>query len=189
LDLVEREAGRLYHTTFVVGPEGDVIGRYRKVHLTEAERRWATPGTDYLVVELPFGNVGVMVGHEVCFFEVARILTCLGADLIAAPSAWRAPREERLFLRERALENKVFIVAGNRVDAALPGASRIVLPNAAVMSQSSCGQTDYTFGYLNLVWARDKQIRPGTDLVRNRRPELYGRFVEPSTPEEMGTTS
>lgn len=178
LSLIEHDAARYYHTAFVVGPTG-VVGRYRKVHLTAAESSWATAGSGYCVVELPFGNVGVMLGHEVCFFEVARILTCLGADVIATPSSWRHSREANLFLRERGLENKVFIVAANRLDSAVPGQSRIILPNGAVATKANKGALDYTFQYLNLVWARDKQIRPGTDLIKNRRPELYARFVEP----------
>ena len=113
-----------------------------------------------------------MLGHEVCFCEVARILTCLGADVIAAPSAWRHPRESNLFLRERALENKVFAVAANRLDAPFSGESKIILPNGAVASRASHGQTDYVFQYLNLVWARDKQIRPGTDLIKPKAPVL-----------------
>src|SRR4029077_2999609 len=69
LDLVEEDAGTLYHTAFVVGPKGDVVGRYRKVHLTSKEHEWAQPGENYSVLQLPFGNLGLMTGHEVCFFE------------------------------------------------------------------------------------------------------------------------
>lgn len=174
LDLVEDAGNALYHTAFVVGPNGKVADRYRKIHLSDSEKRWATPGSNYSVLNLPFGNLGLMTGNEVRYCEVARILTCMGADVIAAPSAWSAERDSELFLRERALENKVFIVAANRLDATVSGQSRIVLPNAAIPSRSDRGQYDYTFGYLNLVWTRDKQIRPGTDLIRNRRPHLYG---------------
>ena len=179
LSLVERDGGRLYHTAFVLGADGGIAGRYRKVHLCEAEARWASAGDDYTTVEMPFGNVGVMLGHEVRYFEVARILTCLGADVIAVPSAFQEEREERLFLRERALENKVFVVAANRLDAPVPGRSKVLLPNAAVAAEAKQGQKDYTFNYMNLVWARDKQIRPGTDLIRNRRPELYQPICMP----------
>lgn len=178
LNLAEQDRGRLYHTAFVVGPDGKVVTRYRKVHLTAGEAKWATPGDEYCVIELPFGNVGIMLGHEVRFCEVARILTCMGADAIATPSSWRHSRESNLFLRERALENKVFAIAANRLDAPFAGASKVILPNGAVASRAGQGQTDYVFQYLNLAWARDKQIRPGTDLIKNRRPQFYGRFKE-----------
>lgn len=178
LSLVEEEAGNLYITTYFIGPDGKARERYRKVHLTAEEAVWATPGDAYKVVQAPFGNVGLMSGHEVCYCEVSRILTCLGADVIATPSAWRLPRERDLFLKERALENKVYIVAANRLDAPIPGESRIVLPNAAIPTASKQGQDDFIFHYLNLVWARDKQIRPGTDLIKNRRTEFYGPLCD-----------
>jgi predicted amidohydrolase len=181
LDLVEEDAGSLFHTAFVVGPKGDVIGRYRKVHLTSKEREWAQPGEDYCVFQLPFGNLGLMTGHEVCFFEVSRILTCLGADVIAAPSNFRSARENSLFAKERALENKVFVVVANRPDAEFPGGSTVYFPNAASSLRAGNGQNDYVFSYLNLAWARDKQIRPGTDLMRNRRPQFYGPIIETLT--------
>lgn len=179
LDLVEESAGRLHHTAFILGPNG-IAAKYRKVHLTSAEREWAVPGSEYCVVPLPFGHLGIMLGHEVCFFEVARTLTCMGADVIALPSSWRAAREAELFTSERALENKVFIVAANRTDSQYPGASRVVQPNASVTHKAGGTQEDYLFAYLNLVWARDKQIRPGTDLIRNRRPDLYASLTDPA---------
>jgi len=179
LDLIESEGGRLYHTAFVIGPNGNVVDKYRKAHLTDLEKDWATPGEEYRVLQLPFGNVGLMTGHEVCFFEVARVLTCMGADIIAMPSNFRAPREAHLFARERALENKIFVVAANRTDAAYPGSSTVIFPNAATPHKAGTEQGDYVFAYVNLAWARDKQIRPGTDLVRNRRPQFYDPLVQP----------
>jgi predicted amidohydrolase len=131
------------------------------------------------VLQLPFGNLGLMTGHEVCFFEVARILTCMGADVIALPASLRAPREGALFACERALENKVFVVVANRADAPAPGGSTVYFPNAATSKKAGTGQDEYVFSYLNLAWSRDKQIRPGTDLVRNRRPQFYGPIVQP----------
>ncbi|MGH6879141.1 MAG: carbon-nitrogen hydrolase family protein [Rhizomicrobium sp.] len=178
LSLVEPMDGKLFHTAYVVGPDGKVVERYRKVHLTSAETDWATPGADYKVVQAPFGNFGLMLGQDVCFFEVARILCCMGADVIAMPSNWRTERELKMFTRERALENKVFLVAANRADAAVPGGSTVIFPNAATSNRAGKGQGDYVFSYLNLAWARDKQIRPSTDLVKNRRPQFYGAITQ-----------
>lgn len=180
LDLVEAKEGKLYHTAHVLGPDGKVVERYRKVHLTASESDWATPGERYSVVQAPFGNFGIMLGHEVCFFEVGRILCCMGADVIVMPSNWRTPREPQIFARERALENKVFVVTANRADAAVPGGSAVVFPNAATSNKAGAGQDDYVFSYINLAWARDKQIRPGTDLVKNRRPQFYGAITQPT---------
>jgi predicted amidohydrolase len=173
LNLVEESDGAFYNTSFVVGPDGKVIDKYRKIHLTSAESDWASPGSEYKVLQLPFGNLGLMSGHEVCFFEVARVLTFMGADVVAIPSNYRELRELKLFTAERALENKIFVVTANRTDSPVKGGSTVILPNAAMPHKAADSQSDYVFTYMNLAWARDKQIRPGTDLVMNRRPQFY----------------
>lgn len=179
LSLVEANGAKRYSTTYLVGPAGDVVERYRKVHLTPEEADWATAGNEYKVYSAPFGNIGFMSGHEVCFFEVSRIVTCMGADVIAYPANWRAPREYQLFTKERALENKIFVIAANRADAAVPGGSTVLFPNAGTSPRAEVGQDEYVFSYLNLAWSRDKQIRPGTDLVKNRRTQFYGPLTQP----------
>ncbi|CAM5196118.1 Formamidase [Castellaniella defragrans] len=179
LNLVEEADGKLYSTAYVVGPKGTIEAKYRKVHLSPHDAQWATAGNEYCVVQSSFGNVGILLGHEVRFLEAARVLTCMGADVIAMPSSWEQPREPKYFLRARALENKVFVVAANRLDAPVPGTSKVVLPNGATPKQAHQGQGDFIFHYLDLSQARDKQIRPGTDLIKNRRPALYASFVKP----------
>jgi predicted amidohydrolase len=99
--------------------------------------------------------------------------------VIACPSNFRTSREFDLFAKERALENKNFLVVANRTDAAVKGGSAVVNPNASLSHRAGKDQGDYVFAYLNLTWARDKQIRPGTDLVRNRRPQFYTELTEP----------
>jgi predicted amidohydrolase len=173
LNLVEEGEGAFFNTSFVVGPDGSVVDKYRKIHLTTAESDWATPGQEYKVLQTPFGNLGLLTGHEVCFFEVSRVLTFMGADAIAIPSNFRSARELKLFTAERALENKIFVVAANRTDSPFKGGSTVILPNAAMPHKAGESQDDYVFTYMNLAWSRDKQIRPGTDLVKNRRPQFY----------------
>ncbi|MGL3210804.1 nitrilase-related carbon-nitrogen hydrolase [Bradyrhizobium sp. BR 1433] len=55
---VEEVDGRLYPTSFLVGPEGKVLLSYRKVHLFADERSWASAGFDYPVSDTPFGRIG-----------------------------------------------------------------------------------------------------------------------------------
>merc|ERR1719375_614468 len=63
--LVERDAdGKLYHTAYLVGPEGTEVGKYRKAHLSSAERAWgATPGPALAeVLTVPaLGRVALMI--------------------------------------------------------------------------------------------------------------------------------
>jgi predicted amidohydrolase len=86
--LIERDAdsGRLYNSAVLVGPDG-VFGKYRKLHLTAEDRAWATPGDLGLpTFDIPPGRIGILLGYDALFPEVARSLALDGADIIACPS-------------------------------------------------------------------------------------------------------
>ncbi|MGC9112314.1 carbon-nitrogen hydrolase family protein [Acidilobus sp.] len=83
--LVERAGPRLYLTTIVVGPNGRLIGKYRKVALTRKERESGlTPGKDVLVFDVGRTNVrvGVFVDEDINYPEVLRSLSYSGADVV-----------------------------------------------------------------------------------------------------------
>ena len=176
--LVEAEGRHLYCTCYLIGPTGGVAGKYRQVHLLPAERAWATPGTSYPVLATRYGRVGLMAGFDLRFFEVARIYACQGADLVLAPVAWREESDERWLSPERGLGNRIFLVAANRVDAPIRGRSKVFDPRGAIVAEAREEREEIATAYLNLAQARDKQIAPGTDLFRQRRPELYGPLTK-----------
>ncbi len=90
--LVERDGERLYNSAVVVGPDG-IAGTYRKVHLTQCDKAWATPGDrGFATFDLPIGRVGVLIGYDALFPESCRSLALDGADLIACPSLVDGPR-------------------------------------------------------------------------------------------------
>lgn len=70
-----------------IAQPGKPVTAYRQIHLTEAERVWATAGDEFCVIDLPFGRVGVMIGHDAAFPETARVLSLRGCDLICCPSS------------------------------------------------------------------------------------------------------
>jgi predicted amidohydrolase len=83
--LVERAGPRLYLTTIVVGPNGRLIGKYRKVALTKKERESGlTPGKDVLVFDIVRSNlrVGVYIDEDINYPEVLRSLSYRGADVV-----------------------------------------------------------------------------------------------------------
>jgi predicted amidohydrolase len=174
LQLVEPAGRHLYCTCYLVSPTGGVAGKYRQVHLLPAERAWATPGASYPLFPTRYGRVGLMAGFDLRFFEVARISACQGADLILAPVAWRDEADERWLGPGRGLENRVFVVAANRVDAPIRGRSKVFDPRGAVIAEAREEREEIATAYLNLAQARDKHLGPGTDLFHQRRPELYG---------------
>ncbi len=111
--IVEREKHLVYNVAVLLGPEGKVVGKYRKVALPRSEiENGVSPGTDYPVFETRFGKVGMMVCYDGFFPEVARELTNNGAEVIAWP-VWGC---NPLLAKARACENQVYIVSSTYED-------------------------------------------------------------------------
>jgi N-carbamoylputrescine amidase len=81
--LLERgEDGKYYSTSVLIGPEGTLLGHYRRVHCHELEARYLSGGTQYPVFDVEFGRIGLMQGYDINFPEVAREYCRRGADII-----------------------------------------------------------------------------------------------------------
>jgi predicted amidohydrolase len=84
--LLERHRHLIYNVAVLLGPDGSVVGKYRKVCLPRGEIVGGiAPGKDYPVFQTRFGNLGLMVCYDGFFPEVARELTNRGAEVIAWP--------------------------------------------------------------------------------------------------------
>lgn len=85
---IEAEGGKLFNAAAMMAPDGSLIGKYRKTHLTETEKSWATPGEQIPVFTASLGRIGLMIGYDAAFPEVPGVLSVRRADIIAAPSSW-----------------------------------------------------------------------------------------------------
>ncbi len=111
--LVERADHLVYNVAVLVGPDGKVAGKYRKVTLPDGESNGGvTPGREYPVFQTRFGTLGMMVCYDGFFPEVARELTKRGAEVIAWP-VWGCNPE---LARARAVENHVYVVSSTYED-------------------------------------------------------------------------
>jgi predicted amidohydrolase len=111
--LVEREGKTIYNTAALIGPDGSLVGKYRKVTLPRGEiEAGITPGRDYPVFDTRFGKVGMMICYDGFFPEVARALAIKGAEVIAWP-VWGC---NPLLARARACENHVYVVSSTYTD-------------------------------------------------------------------------
>jgi predicted amidohydrolase len=111
--LVERDGRLIYNVAVLLGPDGRMIGKYRKVALPRTEiEAGITPGNEYPVFDTRFGKVGMMVCYDGFFPEVARQLSLRGAEVIAFPVAGCNP----LLAGARACENHVFLVSSTYTD-------------------------------------------------------------------------
>ena len=106
--LYERDGKTIYNTSVLIGRDGKMAGKYRKVCLPREEIDGGiTPGSDYPVFDTDFGRVGMMICWDVHFPEVARELSARGAEVILMP-IWGG---NETLARARAIENQVHLVA------------------------------------------------------------------------------
>jgi len=111
--LLEREKHLIYNVAVLIGPDGGVVGKYRKVTLPRGEvTGGVTPGHEYPVFQTRFGRVGMMICYDGFFPEVARALSNRGAEVIAWPVAGCNP----LLAQARACENHVYLVSSTYTD-------------------------------------------------------------------------
>lgn len=146
--LVERAVDGLFNTTVFIGPEGEIIARYRKIHLfgyQSDETRLLTPGKEVVVVDTLWGRTGFSTCYDLRFPELFRRMVDRGAEIFLIPSAWPLARIEawRLFNRARAHENLAFLVscncAGENAGKRYGGHSMIVDPWGHVLAEGGDG--------------------------------------------------
>jgi len=112
--LLERDKHLIYNVAVLLGPDGNIIGKYRKTTLPRGEIEGGiTPGNEYPVFETRFGRVGMMICYDGFFPEVARELTKNGAEVIAWP-VWGC---NPMLGAARACENHVYVVSSTYTDA------------------------------------------------------------------------
>lgn len=111
--LIERSGHLIYNVAVLIGPDGKVAGKYRKVALPRSEIAGGiAPGNEYPVFETRFGKLGMMVCYDGFFPEVARQLTIHGAEVIAWP-VWGCNPS---LAKARACENHVYLVSSTYED-------------------------------------------------------------------------
>lgn len=115
--LTESDGPLAYNTAVLVGPDGKLQGKYRKVCLPREEiEAGLTPGDQYPVFDTRFGKVGMMICWDVHFPEVARNLHAGGAEVIAMPIWGGNPT----LAAARAIENQLYLVSSTYTSLA-PG--------------------------------------------------------------------
>ena len=114
---------RLANRSFLVDPGGRIVARYDKIHMFDIdlpggesyrESNAYRPGGGAVVVETPWGRLGMSVCYDVRFPHLYRALAQAGADLLTVPSVFTVPTGKahwHVLLRARAIENGCFVFA------------------------------------------------------------------------------
>jgi predicted amidohydrolase len=114
LYLYDDETGAIVHRAYLFDVDGEVLGYQDKFNLGPDEQELAAPGTDLNVLHTRHGRVGLLIGRDILYPELARLLVLQGADLLIgiAASPGTAPASVlRSALALRAEENQVFAAA------------------------------------------------------------------------------
>ena len=106
--IYERADARIYNTAVLIGRDGSLAGRYRKMSLPDEEIEGGlTPGAETPVFDTDFGRVGLMICWDSSYPEVAHALAARGAEMIFMPIAGGV----EALVQARAIENQVYLVA------------------------------------------------------------------------------
>ena len=186
----EKVESVLYNTAVLVGPEGELLDSYNKIHLRGEERMAFREGYKMPIIETEIGNIGMMVGYDLAYPEVARSLALDGAEIILCMANWEASHidEWKTYARARAYENSVYMVAANRVgeDVTLTfgGESMVIGPRGQIYA-SMVDETDpetgeplegFTVARIDLDTVR--KFREEFQFMQTRQPTSYRTLVK-----------
>ncbi|MGW5415807.1 nitrilase-related carbon-nitrogen hydrolase [Actinomadura geliboluensis] len=196
--------GRVTVSSLLYGPDGALLGRSDKLTLMGAEGDHLDPGTAAgPVVATPHGRLAMYACMEGVTSDVPRDLAVRGAQVLLNSLNSFATDEAGLHVPVRAAENRVWVVAANKVGPLLPaaplpaiaerlgvppdlldgaGESQIVAPDGTVVAKAPRTGEAVVVADIDPSLA-DRKTRPdGTDLFAARRPRLYAPIVRPPRP-------
>ena len=153
--LYEKRDGKVYNTTPVINPDGNVVGRYRKIFPFFPYERDVEPGSEFLVFDVPgVGCFGISICYDMWFPETIRSLASLGAEVILHPTMTNTiDRDiEHAIARASAVTNQCYFVDVNVAGDLGVGRSIICGPGGEVIYQAGEGREVIAFevdlGYL-----------------------------------------
>lgn len=182
------ENGKIYNTSLVINREGEIIGKYRKIHLFDIEIEGKvsakesdtiTPGDEVVLVETEFGKLGLSICYDLRFPELYRTMALQGAKVLFIPAAftlYTGIHHWETLLKARAIENQCFVVAAGQFGSyppdskALFGSSMVVDPWGIAIARAPEREGVIT---ANLNFADIDHTRQNVPCYNHRKPELY----------------
>jgi N-carbamoylputrescine amidase len=195
----ERDGHHYYNTIAMIGPDGEIMGTYRKSHIPDGpgyeEKYYFRPGNDgFKVWDVPGeGGALVKVGVGICwdqwYPECARVMALMGAELLLYPTAIGSEpydagldtsRMWRRAMIGHAVSNCMPVAAANRIGTeggqSFYGHSFISDEWGDLVADYGASETGVLVARLDL--ARAATHRAGMGFFRDRRPQLYGRIAQ-----------
>ncbi len=177
---------KLSNTSVHVGPDGEVRGVYRKIHMFDVtvegkeyrESASQEAGDEIVTSEADGARLGLTVCYDLRFPELYRILALRGARIITIPAAFTkvtgAAHWDTL-VRARAIENQAFVIAADQIGTHPPdhesfGGSQIVDPWGEVLARAD---DEECFVAADLDLSRQDEVRESLPSLANRVPSAY----------------
>ncbi|UGY91939.1 nitrilase-related carbon-nitrogen hydrolase [Streptomyces gobiensis] len=193
--LATADAHRVTAASLLYGPDGGLVAHADKQVLMGSERDHLDPALDAgPVVDTALGRLGLYACMEGVISEVCRGLALRGAQALLNSLNSFALDEASLHIPVRAAENKVWVIAANKVGPLLPdehadavaaglgvprealhgaGESQIVAPDGTVVARAPRTGEAVVVADIEPARAGDKRRPDGTDVFAARRPGLY----------------
>ena len=205
---VQGEGDQCTGTSLLFSPQGEILASNDKQvligHENQFLQRAREPGP---IVDTPLGRLGLYACMDGVVSETPRCLALRGAQVLCNSLNSFASDEGSLHIPVRAAENRVFVVAANKVGALIPeallepvseqtgipvkflsgaGESQIVAPDGRVLARASEQREEVIWADIDLAELDDVRRPDGTDLIAARRPELYAALgQDPQTQPEV----
>ncbi|MFV2003854.1 MAG: carbon-nitrogen hydrolase family protein [Gammaproteobacteria bacterium] len=127
IPLLSKESGKVFAACLLFNPQGELVARYDKIHLFDVtieasdesytESETIIAGDKIVVVDTPFGRLGLAVCYDLRFPELFRAMVEQGMEVCALPSAFTSLTGKvhwESLLRARSIENLTFIIAADQ---------------------------------------------------------------------------
>jgi predicted amidohydrolase len=123
---IKLDGTRVANRSYLIDPAGAIAARYDKLHMFDVdlahgeshrESDQCRPGNKAVLVDLPFGRLGLSICYDLRFPQLYRALAVAGAEFIAVPAAFTRQTGEahwHVLLRARAIETGAFVLAATQ---------------------------------------------------------------------------
>jgi N-carbamoylputrescine amidase len=185
--IFEEASGSFYNSAVIIDAGGDILGRYRKIHIPQIplweEKYYFAPGDmGFPVFKTKFGDIGVQICWDNFFPEGARILALKGAQIIFSPTAaaFASQRKWETVITGNAISSGVFIFRVNRVGSEekqdFYGNSFCISPEGELLDKPTGMREGIALIDVDLKVV-DK-VRKEWPFLKDRRPEVYQEITE-----------
>jgi predicted amidohydrolase len=160
LSLAESDltTGKLYNSQIMLGPDGSIIGTYRKIHLFGPDLDWAETGDlGYQAVDTELGRIGLGICCDINYWEFIDFLSEAQVDILAFSTNWVGDGLPFQYWSEMVAGCSFYVIAANNWgddgDLHFSGGSAILAPDSCVLSMTDSPANTIIYANIN-PWLR-----------------------------------